>query len=389
MPCDFNLFEGILSELAARKACHWDRFPPFYIISIGAHLFNVRNKGLSADVFCANGMKADTRLHVMMCAPPGGEKTFWQVQFLRGEQAILKDTMIDIGWMGTITEAGFVGTIKLIDGAVKTSPGMCQLHPIGIIGAEEMSAITESMKTEYARTLEPAMLSALDSGHVSKQLAAGPLDYETYLTLWGGTQPARYDLRGGMGRRFLMIHFVPTTKDWRDITLAMRNGLNQKFNPPNTDYIRREIVKLKEKISRIEYISFDPPIFKLYDEMKCPPYEELLYNRMLIGYHIMQNKFDKELHLHLDPKITELLKKEAYYRDSISRGTEFAEVLMILREHNGKMSLFELKDELLAFGKDWIQSAKLLDELVRIHAIKRNSTADTIELSQHLRKDGI
>jgi len=222
---DYDLYAGILSELCARKTCHWDRFPPFFIMSIGAHLFNVHNKAKGNAVLVINGRIADTRLHIMMCAPPGGEKTFWQEQFLLGEQGILNDTGIDTGWMGTISEAGFVGTLRMENGEKINCPGMCQLKPTAIVGAEEMSAVTESMKTEYAKTLEPAMLAALDSGHIVKQLAAGPLDYYTFLTLWGGTQPGRYDLRGGMGRRFLMIHFPGLMLDsilQRLIILEMR-----------------------------------------------------------------------------------------------------------------------------------------------------------------------
>jgi len=118
--------------------------------------------------------------------------------------------------------------------------------------------------------------------------------------------------------------------------------------------------------------------------MKFISYEEQLYNRMLIGYHIMRNKFDHEIHLTLDDTVLRLMRKEAYYRDSISRGTEYAEVLLILREHNGCMSLFELKDELMAFGKDWNQSARLIDDLCRIRAIKKEG--DNISLSAHLKR---
>jgi hypothetical protein len=384
---DFDLYTGILSELEARQTCHWNRFPPFYILSIGAHLFNIQNKGKGSAILVINGRVFDTRMHLLTCAPPGGEKTFWLEQFLRGEQAILRDTQIDIGWMGTITEAGFVGTVHNNDGEKQSIPGLCQLKPTAIIGAEEMSAITESMKTEYARTLEPAMLSALDSGNITKQLAAGPIEYQTYLTLWGATQPARYDLRGGMGRRFVMIHFVPNSKDWRDITLSMRKGINARFNPPQTDHIRKEVIKLREKISNIQCVTWDEAVFKFFDEMKLISYEELLYDRMLIGYHIMKNKFDKELHLTLDDTIVGLMRKEAYYRDSISRGTEYAEILLLLREHQGTMSIFELQDELMAFGKNWQQSAKTIDELIRMKVVRKDK--DNIVLSQKLRDERV
>lgn len=320
----------------------------------------------------------------MFTAPPGGEKTFWMEQFLRGEQALLLDSSIDIGFAGTITEAGFVGTIKFMESEAKTTPGLCMRKSDAIVGCEEFAAISESLKPEYSRGLDPALLGALDSGWVYKDLAAGSIDYQTRLTLWAATQPARFDLRGGMGRRFIFVYFIPTMSDWREITMAMRRSKNVRYNPLQTDRIRKEIKHLKEKLSTLETIDWHPDVYKFYDEMKFLPYEEQLYDRMLMGYNIMCGKFDKQLFLQLDPVIEKLMRKEAYYRDTISRGSEFAEVLLILREHDGKLPLFQLKDELLAFGKDWSQSAKLLDDLVRIKAIKR--TADNmVELSAQLR----
>ena len=198
-----NVYNLILEELTASGACHVDRFPPFFIMSIGAHMFNLHNK--SHHIYVVNRRTPDTRLHVLMCAPPGAEKTFWQEQFLRGDQALLHNSDLDVGFMGTITEAGFVGTIKFEAGEKKEFMGICKTRETAIIGSEEFSAVTESMKAEYAKTLDSAMLGALDSGWVYKNLGAGELNYQTGLTLWAATQPARFDLRGGMGRRFLFI----------------------------------------------------------------------------------------------------------------------------------------------------------------------------------------
>ena len=673
-----NIHEKILDELRSSKACHVDRFPPFYNFSIGAHLFNIFNK--QTQTYFEARRIPDTRLQILFVAPPGGEKTFWMEQYLRGAQALLMDSSIETGWAGTMTEAGFVGTIKFENGEAKTSPGLCMRKSNAIVGIEEFAAISEAMKAEYAKTLDPALLGALDSGWVYKDLAAGPLEYETHLTLWAAsvhpaspviirqgkvidivpicdakgseiltrhgfsrlkgtythpfkgnlklinahgssilvtpnhavfneqqeivtyktktlevqplrnlteqevltdtgwaaiqgfytaegwlsshdipkpwicqkdrtkldrvialkpeifdephwyegnniwmvriksenkqklyecysssgykkvprdilngtdeakkafleyfllgdgskpnalwrfhqsidhmalaagisylaqgnpstrtirkersygteillgkhnrrnpcevkrvlnvpydglvwdattedstfvtgvgqwtvvhnTQPARFDLRGGMGRRFLFIYFIPTVKDWREITEARRASKNIRFNPIQTDVIRKELPRVKEKLQSLEKVEWDSSVYRFYDEMKFLPYEEQLYDRMLIGYYVMTGRFDHIMYVKLDDYILPFLKKEAYYRDTIRRGSEFAEVLLILREHNGKMPLFELKDELLAFGKDWQQSAKLLDDLQHIRAIRR--TPDNyIELSTQLR----
>lgn len=379
-----DLYDLILKELNESKACHVDRFPPFYICSIGSHLLNLWNRKNS--IYFVSRIVEDLRLHILFLAPPGGEKTFWMEQFLRGEQALLLDSGIDIGFAGTITEAGFVGTVKFDGGEKVTVPGLCMSKQNAIIGIEEFSIISVMLRTDYAKALDPAMLGALDSGWVYKQLAAGDLNYQTYLSLWTATQPARFDLRGGMGRRLLFIHFIPTTQDWIDIKLARRRAKNIRYNPIQTDVIRNRLKQLNNKLSQLQKIEWDTNVYRLYDKMKFLPYEEKLYDRLLLGYLVMRGKFDSTLYVTLDKTIEKLIVREAHYRDTIRRGSEFAEVLLILRQHNGSMELFKLKDELLAYGKDWLQSAKLIDDLVKIRAIKKTSD-NIVKLSDQLRNN--
>jgi len=320
----------------------------------------------------------------MFVAPPGGEKTFWQDQYLRGEQALLTDSGVGTAMAGMMTEAGFVGTIRLEGGQKIEVPGLCKTNVNDIVGIEEFSAINEALKAEHSKVLDPAMLGALDSGWVYKNLAAGHLSYQTALTLWAGTQPARFDLRAGMARRFLFIYFIPTPKDLIDIKIARRESKNKRFNPIQTDRIKKELQKLIQDVKLIQKITWDEAVYQLYDEQKLLHWEEQLYDHLLMGYQVMRGKFDSELHVTLDEESRQLIKKEAYYRDTIRRGSEFAEVLLIMREHNGEMGLFELKDELLSFGKDWRQSRDLIDELVRMRALSK--TADGhLKLSTELR----
>jgi len=321
----------------------------------------------------------------MFVAPPGGEKTFWQEQYLRGAQAILHNSAIQGVMKGAMTEAGFVGTKRFDSGKAVEVPGICRTHAYSIVGIEEFSAIAEMLRQEHSRALDPALLGALDSGWVYKDLAAGPISYETFLTLWVGTQPARFDLRGGMARRFVFIYFIPSPKDLEEIKQARRAAKNRRFNPVRTDRIRKELRLLKQKVAQIERIEFDPSVYELYDKYKFLHWEEQLYDHLIMGYLVMRGHFDHELYVTLDSEIEKMLIEEAHYRDTIRRGSEFAEVLLVMREHGGVMGLFELKDELLSFGKDWRQSRQLINELIRMKALVR-TTDGRIMLSKELRK---
>lgn len=377
-----DIYQLIQDELIFAGCCHVDRFPPFYSCSIGAHLLNVLNQ--KTHLYFEARRIPNLRLHVLFVAPPGGEKTFWQEQYLRGTQALLLDSGVDIAMKGMMTEAGFVGTVKFDGGAKVEIPGVCKTAINAIVGIEEFSAISEALKAEHSKTLDPAMLGALDSGWVYKDLAAGPLAYQTNLTLWAGTQPARFDLRSGMARRFLFIYFIPNQKDLVEIKEARRKAKNKQFDPIHTTKIRKELQVLKQNLSSVQKITWDEGIYKLYDEQKLLHWEEQLYDHLLLGYRIIRGRFDSELHVTLDEESQRLLLKEAYYRDTIRRGSEFAEVLLIMREHNGEMGLFELKDELLSFGKDWRQSRDLIEELTRMRALKRTSD-NRLSLAPELR----
>lgn len=373
----------ILDELRQAGCCHVDRFPKFYNCSIGSHLLNLHNK--KNHIYFLGRRIPDLRNHIMFVAPPGGEKTFWQEQYLRGAQALLKDSGTEGVMKGAMTEAGFVGTKRFDGGKAQEIPGICRTHGYSIVGVEEFSAIADMLRQEHSKALDPALLGALDAGWVYKDLAAGPISYETFLTLWVGTQPARFDLRGGMARRFLFIYFIPSKADLRELKLARRRAKNKRFNPIQTDRIRAELKKLKQDIQQIQKITFDDSVYKLYDQYKFLHWEEQLYDHLIMGYHIMRGKFDNELYVGLDEEIQRTLLEEAHFRDTIRRGSEFAEVLLILRDHQGSMGLFQLKDELLSFGLDWRQSRDLISEMIRMRALVR-TTDGRIMLAKELRR---
>lgn len=377
-----NLYEMILQELEERRCAHTRRFAPFFIVSAGAHLFNLMNK--RRYVYFEAGRVVDTRLHILMVAPPGFEKTFWLSQFLRGEHAIFYRSGIDIGFEGSMTEAGFVGTTKFVDGEPITKEGAAYIYRNAILGIEEFSALSEMIKMQYARTLDVALLGALDSGYVYKRLAAGEISYQTNVTLQTGVQPARFDLSSGLGRRLFFVLFIPTKKDFETLKYARRRAKGIRYNPVRTDLIRREVRKLKQRVNEIDEISFDEEVFRLFDDLGMIHYEEPLFERLLIGYRIMKGDFSKELKITLDPEATRLIREGYRFRKETGRGAQFTQVVIMLRENNGEMDQVALKERLLYLGLDWDQSTQLLYDMSRIGFIRM--TGNTVKLNPALAK---
>ncbi len=97
-----TVYNLILEELKYRNVMYYDRFGPFYIVSIGAHLFNLANKGeweypevgdhpppiKGSKVLTYESEVVDSRVHIMFVAPPGFGKTYFIEKFMEGFEYI-------------------------------------------------------------------------------------------------------------------------------------------------------------------------------------------------------------------------------------------------------------------------------------------------------------
>jgi len=360
-----TVYDLILEELRYRGCAHVDRFPPYFIASIGTHIFNLRNQ--RDPILYEAGKVPDLRMHLMFVSPPGFSKTFWIEHFLRGPSAILYDSGVDIGFEGFMTEAGFIGTFEKIQGGMPFfKPGAAREFSEAILGIEEFSAVLQAMKLQHSTLLDTAMLTALDSGYVNKRLASGKISYKTNITLWTGTQPARFDLTSGLGRRFFFIEFIPRKRDFQIIKHARRRAKGRIYDDTRLRRIRYGIRRLISELNVVKEVSFPESFYKWLDDQRIIHYEEILYERSLLGLSVMRSSnFHYTLEVEFDRDAQTLLRRAIFWRDSIRRGSEFAEVLSILRDNRGKMSVTDLKQELLRFGLDWSQATTLIQEMCR------------------------
>jgi len=225
------------------------------------------------------------------------------------------------------------------------------------------------MKASHSSLLDTAMLTTLDSGWALKRLAPGKIEYRTHVTLWAGTQPSRFDLSSGLGRRFYFMYFVPTKKDRRMLTSLRRKGKN--VDPQHTllTEIRIRVDELIKNIVDIETIWFDENLFKLFDEFHIPHFEEPLYERLAIGYNIMTKSPEPRFDVALDDRLTRLIKQEYNWRNMLKYGAHVAQVITILADHDNEMNEDELRSQLVDFGVDFTQTAQLLDSMKRMRLI--------------------
>ena len=327
-------------------------------------MFNIINQ--EKHLFWAHGVIPNLRLHIMMVSPPGWMKSFTLKQMLRGPSSLFGETELNPVYASTMTEAGFVGTIKFGEGNEPVRiPGLCEEYAESIIGIEEFSAIAQMMEVGYSRALDVAYLTALDDGWVTKRLAAGEIKFRTDMTLWAGTQPMRFDLTSGMARRLFFIQIVPTRRDKKIITVARRKGIGIVNKTEQTIIIGKLLNKLHKKIEKLEAIHFEKTLYKLMDRLGIPHFEESLYERLALGYNLVRTNFGKELFVRLDDTLRAMIIRGDQWRVQLKRGTRTAQVILTLRDYGGKMNINELRKILLDLSLSWSESSDIIRELIR------------------------
>jgi len=358
-----SFYQNCMNYLKNLEVAYVDRFMPFFFCSAAVHEFNKYNSDY--EIWLSHGKIVNTRLHVLFVSPPGFMKTFASEILMYGPKTIFGDSVIPCDYQGSMTEASFTGTVRMMGDELVKQYGIAKTKSDHILAIEEFSALTEMMKQSHSTLLDTALLTALDSGRLSKGLGLGSFNYKTNLTLWVSTQPARFDLTGGMGRRFLTLLFLPTIQDQQTIKAAMRRGENVPPNIEHLNLIKRQMSGFVENINKIDSIHFDKSILDLFDEQNVIFYIELLYKRLALGYHLVEKwNGEPNIVVKADPTLKKLILQLDSWRSSIMQGSEEAQVINIIRTQPG-IGLSELKQKLSAYGYTYAKSSVLIEQLVR------------------------
>jgi len=375
-----DVYEAILNELEARNVAYARKFPPYYISSLGCHIFNIMNQ--QKGIYTEAGLKVNTRQHIILVTVPGFGKSFWLRQFLENELSLVKGTKIGCTFESQMSEAGFVGTAKFnSEGVAQESPGLCRNESNSIVGIEEFTAISAAVSQNYNAGLDTALLTALDSGMVRKRLAAGKIEYQTNLSLWTGVQPARYELSSGLARRFLFLLLIPNFNDIKQFKLNRRSSKNVKTNTLTLGKLKAAInTRYDDIMKKLEKVEFDRTVYKKLDELDVVHYEEPLYERIALGYWLMKVKeMPKTLTIKMDPTLDALFDNEKGDRFKIKRGTQLAQVWALVQDV-GRISELKLKNHLLDFGMDWQDASDLIMTLIKLKWVKKEVNGDIVAI---------
>lgn len=362
-----NYFDTSLRYFNESKVALAEKFIPYYVASSCCHLLNLENQ--KREFYLEHDRLANLRIHMFMCAPPGYMKSFLLQKFILGDRAVLYETPIKSDFEGSMTEAAFTGSIKVVDGEPTIIYGAAYEHREAIVGIEEFAALANTMKMEHSVNLDNALLTALDSGLLIKRLAMGPIKYWTQITMWTGSQPSRFDLTSGMGRRLVFIFFIPTDAEMSLIRKYRRLGKNLRVSDDTLYRVRNSIEAVAADIPEIKKIVFADDFYRMMDDLRVPHFEEALYERLAMGYHIsIAEEVPETLEVYTTKTLREMIDREHGWRLDVKKGAEFSQVMEVIRSMPAAdMTVIKLR--LVDFGLSYSHATSLLNSMAKMKMI--------------------
>ena len=341
--CDDNNYIDVADKL------------PIFICSVGAHLFNALNKchycpfdpdsdaNLAAladtsvpdpflihncplrhsgdPIYTPMSHLADTRLHILIRGMKGSGKNVLIDLFLKEGTGLLWNAhsfsglgyRTDIG-PNSITEAGMFGSVN-DEGEIVGRPlarEMCG----GFLGIEEFSSLTDASKKEHSKDMKNQLLGSTDSGRVKKAMRSGWVEYMTRYTIWGGTQPGRFELESGLDRRFFIIDIEMTAEKEqaykRAQSLASNMGIEHRIKQAEkVQMLRGWFIRRQENavLNPPRQLKFDDSLSEWLMQEGVRSFESDLFRRVAIGYWMMQENYspDPDLHITIDDRLKVIL----------------------------------------------------------------------------------
>lgn len=340
----------------------FERYAPYFLASIGAHVANYQNK-TGTPFYSIGGKVEDLRLHLFFIAPPSFSKSYYDLLFFDKEDGIAAS--IPNWHLDKITEAGLVGSCDEVGKKI----GLAEDRPDAILWADEFAGVSKQGKKQHSIDLEETLLSLLSDGHVSKRLKNGSVEFDSYVTLWAATQSERVQLASGMPRRFCFLDGLPNSSDIAVFRDARRRATGTFPNKVAIKKLRLSFAEFRDGF-HVEEIVLCPDYYEALDSLDLTHGNELVFERLAIGYHAIRSwePGQEVLKICMDETLDGMFRQEARWRVISQRDLTDAQILRFF-EDQGEWEQTPLKRLLEQIGIPWEKSGSKIGQLVRTRVL--------------------
>lgn len=355
-------WDSALSYLERIGVLHYERYAPFFLSSIGAHVANLKNK-MGKPFYCIGGKVEDLRLHLFFIAPPSFGKSYYDLLFFDKRDGIAAS--IPNHHLDKITEAGLVGSVD----EEKEYIGLAEEKPDAVVWADEFAGVSKQGMKQHSIDLEETLLSLLSDGHVSKRMKHGLIEFDSYITLWAATQSERVQLASGFPRRFCFLDGLPNSKDLDAFRTARRKATGVFPDSETISELQGQFDRFAH-VFQVEAIKFCSDYYSFLDTLHITHGTEQVFERLAVGYHAIRTwkPGDSVLSVFMDETLEEMFRQEARWRVVSQRNLTDAQILRFF-EDQAEWELTPLKRWLEQIGISWERSTKAIGHLEAIRVL--------------------
>lgn len=380
-----GLYDEIIAHLKRKKRMLFvDELAPPAICSVGALIANLRQK--EEPFHFVAGDNEDLGLNLTYVGPSGLSKSHAMKQFMKKDVGLLPHAVIKSAFRGKITEAGYIGTIK--EGEPKY--GDAYRFAEGILGFNEITNLFLATQQEHSGELINQVMESLTERQVSKSLGgAEPLEYETWVTIWGGVQPKRFDFSQGLARRFFFVARNWTFDDLKALKDRRNDrGRENRIDMKEVESIRRQIAKAIKTFAAND-IKWDDKIYSYMYKNTESHLDMYLVEKILIGREVIDQWENDVVVIRDTPTNRGLVDMTIRMQEMVSEGSDVSLMINVLESHDGgPMPVSALWSDFRRFSYQLNTFFQLLDTCKRMKVVKvtHNNGQQIVTLNRRRKK---
>lgn len=371
-----TIYSDIISSATNQNMVIVDNVMERMAASVGGHVLNLAN--LDHRIFLEkNKCPRNFRIHIVYVAPSGWTKSTYFRLLLRSSHGLLSNPLFPTDVHSSFSLASWMGTnVKDDSGQFRTKPGIFEKYKTGIVGADDYQALKLLLEGEGIEEDERALITALDTDEMVKNLSSGQIRVEGIgTTCWFGMRPCAMKLTSGLARRLTFPRYFPTRKEAEEFKRLNREDIEpaqgEDQDPCAMPETLKDTYSLVEETGKVTLCMEE--VNEFLSTYKMPHFEENIYRNLAIGFSVANGCYPD---IHLGETGEALLRDEILSRE-ILRSDPFRMMFyrILSDEPDRTIKLSSLRYFMKAYLQftekeaDYLIAAERLGERVKVETV--------------------